>query len=92
MEELEDALLGVASCPGCPVAARQNDEGKIILTSLQDRENRYYRYTILIEKMSDEMKGRQFAPITFKDKVERDNEWCILNNLRSSFCPIPRNT
>jgi len=67
MEELGDALLGVASCPGCPVAARQNDEGKFILTSLQDR---YYRYTILIEKMSDEMKGRQFAPITFKDKVE----------------------
>ena len=36
--------------------------------------------------MSDEMKGRQFALITFKEKSgERDDKWCILNNLRSSF-------
>jgi len=30
--------------------------------------------------------------IDSKKKMERDNEWCILNNLRSSFCPRPWNT
>jgi len=81
------------SRPGCPVAARQNDEGKIMFTPLKDRKNGHQRYVILMKKMSDEMKGRQFTSITFKEKSgERDNEWCILNNLRSSFCPRPWNT